>query len=86
MYVFAYCVCTFTSICCSLQGGSSDLLHGSGKSPTSWDTRVFISCIQSLHPSLNWREVVQSFDYPGFLVPSPDALSLIVTAYNQVGR
>ncbi|XP_064398380.1 CCR4-NOT transcription complex subunit 1-like [Halichondria panicea] len=67
-------------------GGSSDLLHGSGKSPTSWDTRVFISCIQSLHPSLNWREVVQSFDYPGFLVPSPDALSLIVTAYNQATR
>lgn len=35
---------------------------------------------------LNWREVVQSLDYPDFYVPSPDALSLIVTAYNQASR
>ena len=30
--------------------------------------------------------MIQSLDYPGFYVPSPEALSLIITAYNQASR
>ena len=33
-----------------------------------------------------WRELILHLDYPGFVLPSPEALSLIMTAYNMACR
>ena len=33
-----------------------------------------------------WRELILHLDYPGFVLPSPEALSLIMTAYNLACR
>ena len=33
-----------------------------------------------------WRELILHLDYPGFILPSPEALSLIMTAYNMACR
>ena len=34
-------------------------------------------------PNLPWHEVINELDYPGFYIPSPEGLSLIMTAYNM---
>ena len=33
-----------------------------------------------------WRELILHLDYPGFILPSPESLSLIMTAYNMACR
>ena len=47
-----------------LQGVTGDPPHYTGKSPTTWDVRVFVQALQSLLPNLNWREVILYLDYP----------------------
>lgn len=37
-------------------------------------------------PNLIWREVMLELDYPGFFLPSPEALSLIMTTHRMVSR
>ncbi|KAI6659252.1 hypothetical protein LOD99_14925 [Oopsacas minuta] len=52
-----------------------------GEDPQSWVLETFISVLKDLVPSLNWREVVLALDYPGFYLPDPDSLSVIMRAY-----
>lgn len=33
-----------------------------------------------------WRELILHLDYPEFYLPSPEALSLVMTAYNMACR
>ena len=37
-------------------------------------------------PNMPWRELILHLDYPGFILPSPEGLSLIMTAYNMACR
>ena len=69
-----------------LQGVTGDPPHYTGKSPTTWDVRVFVQALQSLLPNLNWREVILYLDYPEFNLSSPEGLNLIVSAFKLATR
>ena len=78
---------THIKLSLSLQGGmTSDPAHFSGKSPPTWDIRVFVQALQSLLPNLNWREVILYLDYPEFYLSSPEGLNLIVSTFKLATR
>jgi len=37
-------------------------------------------------PNLIWRDVILELDYPGFFLPSPEALGLIMSVYRVASR
>ena len=37
-------------------------------------------------PSLCWRDVIPELDYKGFHLPSPEGLSIVITAFNTACR
>jgi CCR4-NOT transcription complex subunit 1 len=67
-------------------GVTGEAAHASIKGPATWDVKNFVSAVQSLVPNMPWRELILHLDYPGFILPSPEALSLIMTAYNMACR
>jgi len=60
--------------------------HGAGKAPTTWDVKNFVAAVQTLVPNLIWRDVILELDYPGFFLPSPEALGLIMSVYRVASR
>ena len=48
--------------------------------PTTWRADVLAQAIQNLDASLNWYDVVQSLDFPGFVVKDVNGLKVIVDA------
>ena len=65
---------------------SSDPAHFAGKSPSTWDIRVFVQALQSILPNLNWREVILYLDYPEFHLSFPEGLNLIVSTFKLATR
>merc|ERR1711892_684176 len=48
--------------------------------PSTWRADVLAQAIQHLDPQLNWYDVVQALDFPGFIVKDADGLKVIVDA------
>lgn len=44
---------------------------------TTWNVEVFVQALHELVPSLNWKEVVQELDHPGFLLKDRQGLKLL---------
>ncbi|XP_022241734.1 CCR4-NOT transcription complex subunit 1-like [Limulus polyphemus] len=44
---------------------------------TTWSVDVFVQALHELVPSLNWKEVVQELDHPGFLLKDRQGLKLL---------
>ena len=48
--------------------------------PATWRADVLAQAIQNLDSTLNWYDVVQSLDFPGFVVKDVNGLKVIVDA------
>ena len=49
--------------------------------PSSWNVELFVDVLKDLLPSLNWVQVIQELDHPGFVVKDPKGLQMIVYAF-----
>ena len=47
----------------------------------TWSASTFVSTVWSLHPHLQWRQVLANLDHPAFIVPSPSALALLLALH-----
>lgn len=51
------------------------------QAPQTWNIDIFIDLMKELVPNLNWMQVVQELDHPGFLIKDVKGLRTIVYAY-----
>ena len=45
--------------------------------PQTWNIEVFLDVLKENVPTLNWVQVIQELDHPGFLIKDPKGLHLI---------
>ena len=51
--------------------------------PTTWKPEVLAESLLAREPNLNWYDVVQSLDFPGFCVKDAHGLKIIVNAVKK---
>ncbi|XP_019463582.1 PREDICTED: CCR4-NOT transcription complex subunit 1 isoform X3 [Lupinus angustifolius] len=49
----------------------------------SWNIDVLIDTINQLAPQTNWIRVIEKLDHEGFLLPSEEAFSFLMSVYNH---
>ncbi|KAE9611238.1 putative CCR4-Not complex component, Not1, CCR4-NOT transcription complex subunit 1, HEAT [Lupinus albus] len=49
----------------------------------SWNIDVLIDTINQLAPQINWIRVIEKLDHEGFLLPSEEAFSFLMSVYNH---
>ena len=49
--------------------------------PQTWNVELFIDVLKENVPMLNWTQVIQELDHPGFIIKEPKGLHLIVFAF-----
>ncbi|XP_065678715.1 CCR4-NOT transcription complex subunit 1 isoform X1 [Hydra vulgaris] len=65
----------------SIQNYSRCSISTNDKRPQSWNVEIFIDVLKEIKPSLNWLQVMQELDHPGFFIKDPEGLQLILFAY-----
>ena len=78
VYCWCHCCCVCCCVCCCL------LLLCVLLSVVY--CCLLLCCVCCQVPNMPWRELILHLDYQGFYLPSPEALSLIMTAYNMACR
>jgi len=48
-----------------------------------WNVEIFVSTINELVPTVNWKEIVRELDHPGFMVRDRSALILLMTGLRR---
>lgn len=52
-----------------------------GGKMSSWNIDVVVNCIQSLVPTLDWSNVVEHLDFPGFIIPDQKAFAFLISFF-----
>ena len=48
--------------------------------PKTWNVEVFIKAVHELHPTLNWKEIIDELDHPGFAIKDRVGLIVLINA------
>ena len=64
-----------------LQKATGNRSNNLENQPQTWNVDIFVDVLKEVTPTLNWLQVIQELDYPGFMVKDPKGLQLIVFAY-----
>ena len=48
--------------------------------PKTWNMEVFIKAVHELHPTLNWKEIIDELDHPGFVIKDRMGLIYLINA------
>ena len=50
------------------------------EAPKTWNMEVFIKAVHELHPTLNWKEIIDELDHPGFVIKDRIGLIYLINA------